>query len=665
DAAMARHNLGYVLLLEGDLVAALTEMADARRAMSQVSPVNVAIGDLDRAEVLREAGLVTEAERLLESVARTLGAHRMPQMRGEAELQLSRSLLTHDAQRAALAATSAMRRFRALGSETWSARAEGLRLRARLQVQEASPAGRATTARPERIDRAAARLEELGQPTEAVALRLTYQRWAAHLGQPNGGRVIPNLTGAPIQVQLLGDETRAAKAAAAGRVGEARRHAARGLDRLAAWTRSFGSLDLQSSIAMHGGGLVREGLAAAIRTGRPEVVFEWSERARHLNQQVVPLRPSPDPGMAADLAELRRLRADDPSGDWLADPRASALRDRARQRQWSAVGGAGLDQPASLEEIRVALGDDIALASYLVVEDTLTCLVACSDATRVLDLGSWPRVRSVLSGLRADLDVTAAIRSGPLAAVAAGALEARLVELSRLLLDEPIRLTGRRRLVLTAPGSLGGLPWSMLPAARRLPVTVAPSATRWSRGRRSSTARGAAFASGPRVRRGDEEVDTAARAWPGAAVLRGAAATVDAVTSLASGVSVLHVAAHGRHAVDNPMFSGVELVDGALFGYDIDRMPRVPDTVVLSACELGRSSVRWGEEAVGMTRAWLHAGSVSVIAAPVVVADDIACELLGAMHGSLAGGRAPAEALAAASLATGIVAPFQCHGSGI
>ncbi|MET0773808.1 MAG: tetratricopeptide repeat protein, partial [Candidatus Limnocylindrales bacterium] len=95
DAAMARHNLGYVLLLEGDLVAALTEMADARRAMSQVSPVNVAIGDLDRAEVLREAGLVTEAERLLESVARTLGAHRMPQMRGEAELQLARSLLTH------------------------------------------------------------------------------------------------------------------------------------------------------------------------------------------------------------------------------------------------------------------------------------------------------------------------------------------------------------------------------------------------------------------------------------------------------------------------------------------------------------------------------------------------------------------------------------------
>src|SRR4029078_1544984 len=95
----------------------------------------------------------------------------------------------------------------------------------------------------------------------------------------------------------------------------ARRWAAQGLDRLGAWSRSFGSLDLQSSIAMHGSGLIREGLAAALRSRRPEIVFEWSERARHLGQQVVPLRPPPDPGMAGELAELRRLRAGGALGD--------------------------------------------------------------------------------------------------------------------------------------------------------------------------------------------------------------------------------------------------------------------------------------------------------------------------------------------------------------
>jgi CHAT domain-containing protein len=86
--------------------------------------------------------------------------------------------------------------------------------------------------------------------------------------------------------------------------------------------------------------------------------------------------------------------------------------------------------------------------------------------------------------------------------------------------------------------------------------------------------------------------------------------------------------------------------------------------VILSACELGRSSVRWGEEALGMTRVWLHAGADCVIAAPVAVPDDVACELLAGVHDELARGSAPAEALAAASVSTGHRAPFQCHGSG-
>ena len=65
-----------------------------------------------------------------------------------------------------------------------------------------------------------------------------------------------------------------------------------------------------------------------------------------------------------------------------------------------------------------------------------------------------------------------------------------------------------------------------------------------------------------------------------------------------------------------------------------------------------------------MARVWLHAGSASVIAAPVVVADDIACELLGSMHAELARGLPPAEALAAASARLDMVSPFQAHGTG-
>ena len=269
-----------------------------------------------------------------------------------------------------------------------------------------------------------------------------------------------------------------------------------------------------------------------------------------------------------------------------------------------------------------------------------------------------------MAGLRADLDVVASIRTGPMAATVRGALEDRLAVLSAALLDPISGIIGGRRTAITAPGILGGLPWGMLPAMRGRVLTVATSATQWVADRGRSPAPGVGLVAGPNVARSEEEVARAAAAWSATQILDPAHATVEATTELAARVGVLHVAAHGRHAVEHPLFSGLELADGTLFGYDIDLMPDVPATVVLSACEVGRSSVRWGDEAIGMTRTWLHAGTRCVIAAPVVVADDVACELLGAMHEGLAAGQAPAVALAQATERTGIVSPFQAHGTG-
>ncbi|MGL4339217.1 MAG: CHAT domain-containing protein, partial [Rhodoglobus sp.] len=124
------------------------------------------------------------------------------------------------------------------------------------------------------------------------------------------------------------------------------------------------------------------------------------------------------------------------------------------------------------------------------------------------------------------------------------------------------------------------------------------------------------------------------------------------------------IAAHGRHAADNPLFSSIELADGPWFGYDIDTIDRVPTVVVLSACELGRSAVPWGSEALGMAQSWLYAGARCVIAAPASVNDAVAHELLTALHGFVAAGVAPAEALAAASRDTGTASGFQCYGAG-
>ena len=496
---------------------------------------------------------------------------------------------------------------------------------------------------------------------------MTRELWRARRGEaPEPGPVrVPR--SASIEVRLLADELRAARAAMAGRPAEARRHAASGLDLLGGWQSAFGSLDLQTSVVMHGRGLILAGLDSAVRSGRPEVIFEWSERARHLSQQVVPLRPPPDSALADDLAELRMLRADDPG--WMSLPRAAELRERARERQWTGTGAREVQRPIGLERLRAELDPDTALIAYVYSGTALTALVVTADGEAVLPLEQAPAARAVLPGLRADLDMSASVRAGPLAAVVRRSLDDRLATLSTALLDAPAAVAGTRRLVITTPGVLSDIPWAMLPAMRGRAFTLATSATRWAAARGSIgpdpvVARSAGFAVGPRVARGEEEAAAAASAWPAATVLRGVEATVDAVTVLAGDVEVLHVAAHGRHAIDNPLFSGFELADGALFGYDIDRAPRVPRTIVLSACEVGRSSIRWGEEAIGMTRVWLHAGARCVVATPVIVADDVACELLGAMHEGLAAGIPPAEALAAASDRTGLVAPFQSHGAG-
>lgn len=672
DAEQAVHNRAYVLLLAGDLVQALGLMQRVRAPLDEESDVWAAINELDRAELLRDAGLVGEAERSLESVAQVFARHRVRQDRAEAEFHLARSLLNHSPDRAVAVATGAARRFRSIGSDGWALRADAIKLRAQLAVGRVDRSG-SPVKTPRSLPRAgviatvAEGLESHGHGHDAVLLRMSETLARLRRGADPTSVVVPRIRrSAPLELGLLAQELRAERARARGDEGDARRHAAVGYELLAATRIGAGSLDLSGSASMQGLGIMTVGLSSAISSRRPDVVFAWSERARHLSQQVVPLRPPPDPQLAADLAELRVLRVEHGGADWLSDSRASVLRDRARERQWSGTVAKALNDRVDLEELRGQLTTDEAALSYVFDGANLGVVVAARDRADFVLL-DWASVRHALRGLRADLDMAATIRSGPMASTVRRSLDERLAELSALLVDPTAKgELGARRLLVSAPGVLAGLPWTMLPSLNGRAITVVPSASSWVRARRTPTEsrNSAGLVAGPRVARADEEVVMAAEAWPSGICLRAEAATAAAVTELASTVDVLHIAAHGRHSADNPMFSGLELADGTLFGYDIDLMHRLPEVVVLSACEVGRSSVRWGDESIGMTRVWLHAGARAVIAAPVVVADDNACELLSVVHEGLAAGEAPSVALAEASRRTGIVAPFQVHGAG-
>ena len=245
-------------------------------------------------------------------------------------------------------------------------------------------------------------------------------------------------------------------------------------------------------------------------------------------------------------------------------------------------------------------------------------------------------------------------------------LNSRLRRFDDLLLAPLADRIGDRPLVLTPSGALAAVPWTLLPSNRGRPLVVAESATSWAvRSETPLRSRTAGFVAGPRVAQAEAETSAASQVWPGSRVLHGSDATAEAVSRLAGEVDVLHVSAHGRHSSENPLFSGFELADGPWFGYDIDQLAGVPDVVLLSACEVGRSSLRGGEELIGMTAAWLHAGARCVVASAAAINDAVAHDVLVRVHQGLAQGLRPSAALARALVDVdpdGPPAPLVCFG---
>jgi CHAT domain-containing protein len=97
--------------------------------------------------------------------------------------------------------------------------------------------------------------------------------------------------------------------------------------------------------------------------------------------------------------------------------------------------------------------------------------------------------------------------------------------------------------------------------------------------------------------------------------------------------------------------------------YDAQQLAAPPGQVILSACDVGRSVVRPGEELLGFTAALLYIGTATVISSVARVRDEAAVGIMTAYHQRLTAGARPAEALAEAAAAEPF-SPFVCFGSG-
>jgi CHAT domain-containing protein len=119
----------------------------------------------------------------------------------------------------------------------------------------------------------------------------------------------------------------------------------------------------------------------------------------------------------------------------------------------------------------------------------------------------------------------------------------------------------------------------------------------------------------------------------------------------------LHFATHSLIDEKSPWRSGVVLTlgdeaeeDGFLEVSEIARLDLDSDLVVVSACQTGRGQLLSGEGIVGLSRAFLYAGTRSVVVSLWNVTDISTGQLMKNFYQNLTGGQSNVAALRRAKL---------------
>jgi CHAT domain-containing protein len=678
NAAKALHNLGYCELLTGDIPAGLQLFDAAADTYRLIAPGNLPVLAMDKARALLAAGLADDAASELDSAMAAFRRQRLDHDLAEAELARAEAALAAGEPAVARRwAAAAERRFRRHGNDACACLAELSRLRAR----SVSPGGRAPMA-TEAVQ-LAARLSGLGLVADAELAELLAARALLAAGRLDEARqrlATGRRRGAPVPLaaSLLRRLARAELAERDGRSGVALAELRTGLAMVQTRRSRLGSVDLQTGTGALGADLAAAGLRLALERDSGPLVFAWLERSRAQAFRVRPVRPPADPQAAAALAELRQLsyliRAGELTGH--RDPQLAArraeLQREIRERDWQASGAGLANAQSSLGEVRAALADSgQSLVSILARHGQMLAVLVRRGAVRLVRLGDFQTAAEAARRLNADLDTIAGrMLPARLEAVIRESIRHQAGVLTTEII-EPLRpWLGDDGVVFVPTGALASVPWSLLPDMRGRPVTVSPSASSWLTAWRSGRAApeqpaavSPLLVAGPDLEHAALEVTEIAKIYPGCRPLLAETATVSAALTALDGAPLAHLAAHGHHDRENFLFSRLDLADGPLMAYDIQRLAVAPRHVVLSSCDVGRTLVRPGEEILGFTAALLYSGTATVISSVIRVADADAVGLMTAYHRLLATGVRPAEALAEAALAEPF-SPFVCFGTG-
>jgi tetratricopeptide (TPR) repeat protein len=656
EYASARQERGVALYARGDLPTALAHLDHAQSLYDQLG---VFVADLfvNKCTVLLAAGLARDALREVDAAVSTIERDRGSATR-RAELLYSSALAaaaTGDFSLAQSRSGEALRLFRRQQRPWWAARAELVLLICRFAEGEDRSAPLLQAAR-----RVTARLDEL-DAVRAVDAHLLTGRLALARGRRDEAALhLRAAAGARHRGQLRTRSTgwlaQATWCEAEGRWRGMLAACDRGLALLDLHLRTLGATELRTLATANGAELVGMVLRHAVRRGDARLFLEWSERWRATVLRITPVRPSPDGELVAELAALRHLaaRLDSAPDSRTAVPTLQRERRRleaaVRQRVLHTPGAVtGNAEPFITADLLEQLGD----TDLLELSDVDGQLYAITVIARRLRLEHVGPTQAAIHSL--DHALFALRREGSGRGTHRLDLAKIGLRLEANLLGDAVRLLRGGPVVVVPTGTLHAVPWGLMPSLRERATAIAPSASAWLRARRVTQPQEhrVVLVGGPRLATGHAEVRHLATQYPDAVVLSDSGAAAEQVMAAMDGAWLVHMAAHGTFRADSPLFSAIELDDGPLTVYDLERLKQAPYRVVLSSCDSAVGVAVGANELLGLVSALISLGSAGVVASVVPVNDPATVPLMLALHDHLRAGSGLAEALMLARHAVG------------
>lgn len=224
-----------------------------------------------------------------------------------------------------------------------------------------------------------------------------------------------------------------------------------------------------------------------------------------------------------------------------------------------------------------------------------------------------------------------------------------------------------KRLIIVPDRFLQTIPFSALRnrndgsyLVERYEITVAPSATFWTRSSQTQSDNDALLIVAdptpapnvPRLRGARREAAAIARSYPRATRLEGSAATADRFMREASTFSIIHFAGHGSVGSSGVQPSLLFAEGEQLWAPDLARLDlRRTRIIVLAACDTFHGDTMPIEGMPSVVRAFLYAGVPTVVGTLWRIDDDDAAWLFANFYRELSAGHPAAAALRSAQRA--------------